>query len=60
VRKHFPFIIAGLLLFLFMSVAAKAQAHKITPNSDKITEIRVLGSQRFQSSELSAATGLSR
>jgi outer membrane protein assembly factor BamA len=58
VRKHFPFIVAGLLLFLFTSVAANAQAHKITPNSDKITEIRVLGSQRFQSSELSAATGL--
>jgi len=56
VAKQFSFIFA--CVFLFVSSGAPAQSRKITPNSDKITEIRVLGSKRFQSSELSSATGL--
>ena len=54
--KQFSFIFA--CVFLFFSSGAGAQTRKITPNSDKITEIRVLGSKRFQSSELSSASGL--
>jgi outer membrane protein assembly factor BamA len=45
-------------LFLFSASLVLAQSRKIMPNSTKISEIRVVGSQRFQSHELAPVTGL--
>jgi outer membrane protein assembly factor BamA len=49
-----------LALFLFGTMAGTAAQSKTTatPNSTKLVEIKVVGSQRFQPDELATATGL--
>jgi outer membrane protein assembly factor BamA len=56
-RKQLLFVLT--LTTLITAAWAEAQSRTITtPNSTKLIEIRVVGSQRFQPDELAVATGL--
>lgn len=55
---HKQFFFVSVFFLLIPAIGASAQNRKSAANPDKITEIQVLGSKRFSTSELVAASGL--